>query len=276
MTIVLSGKKGTIRWAIEANGGPLGMLDRATANNVVRGALMTAARAWIGAFLPKRFTDYVDSPPFPYPRHRDGFYINKARRMGLMQGVFDRFLSGWDPWSTDKPPLKLIEGWKKQNPGKYKFSITGGYSGLFADLRRWGKQLAANMVLQMLDKLLPLVESGLLRKTAIGGARASATATSTRQTITIALPMPVYPRQLETKKFGHNPVVRQVLVTLPTWEVAFISKIVQRSIASTLSRKHGLRTAFGQTVQGPSAARNSQAVIARRQSQTGSTARRGI
>lgn len=225
------GVQGTIRWAINASSGPLALLDpsKRQRNSLVRNALLTGGNAWRGAFLPRRFSDYVDRSPFPYPSHRLGFFVNKLRRMGILNGILQRVFHGWDPWSANKPPIALMEDWKRRHPGKYKRSITGQYSGLIADIRANAKRMVREIAEELWSdgKILPLVESGKLRETALAGARTTATATASRATIYIRVPFPG-PR---------NPVVGRVIKTLPRWEVEFIARVVQRALARSLQRR---------------------------------------
>lgn len=234
--VIASGREaaesGTIRWAIESNRGNMDLLTQSTQNAIIREALTQAGQGWIAAFLPKRFGDYVSHPPFPYdiPR-RDGFYLNKARRMGLLAPVCQRLFNGWDPWSSNRPGPALIETWKRQHPGKYKRSITGQYSGLIADLRRSAKAMVMQQVNQWFrdNVFVELVESGALQASS-QNARATATATSSRQQIRIAVPFPG-PR---------NPRVGDTIRTIPRWEVAYIARVVKASIAQAAGQKAGV------------------------------------
>lgn len=226
---ISSGTVGTVRWAIQAQDAALDFLLPKNRNEVIRQSMVGAGEAWIAMFLPKRFSDYVDRAPFPYPSHRLGFYLGKAKRMGIVKGICERLLMGWDPWSSSMPPATLITQWKAQHPGKYKRAFAVLSTGLVADLRANSKRRVMEVIDEMWGdgKFVPLVESGRARGVATSGARASATATATRQTLRIAVP------------FGRalNGTVGAVVRTVPKWEVASIAKNVGRGIADRLAKR---------------------------------------
>lgn len=230
---IAEGQRGPVHWAIKGQGPALDFLTDRNRNALIARAMEASGKQWGDVFLPKRFTDYVDRAPFPYPRHRDGFYVSKARRMGILAPVFQRLFGGWDPWSSDKPKLPLIIEWKKLNPGKYN-----GYdatSRLFNDLRNNCKRRVTEIVLERLSEFMPLVESGLLRKTVLSRVAYRATATSNKQTLRITMPRPTYPAQREKGKFGSSPTVGNVLGTLPHWEVTWFAKKLSANLASALA-----------------------------------------
>jgi len=236
--VVAQGTNGPIRWAVEMQGPALALFPRSTQNEMVRGALEVAGKQWGAVFLPKRFSHYVDRSPFPYPRHRDGFYLNKARRMGILQPIFQKLFMGWDPWSANRPPDALITDWKRKNPSKYRFSITGSYSGLIADLRANSKRMIFEIVRDMNgdDKFLPLVESGSARKSVLTNVSYRATATAKRQKLRISMPLGLRPGQ-EAGKGGTSKTVTEVLQTMPGWEVRWLGKKFAENLTLRLANR---------------------------------------
>ncbi len=238
----INGKNKTIQWAINAQGNALAFLDRKAANDVIRGAMNLVAGDWVQTFLPKRFTDYVDRDPFPYPGHRLGFFINKARRMGVLKQLIDSLpmTKGWDPWGPDKPDLLLIIEWKRQHPGKY--NRIGSGPGLISDMRRNAKDQISKIIDEMWGKGIfqPLVESGLLRKTVMQGVKFRSTVTANSQKLYITMPIPLRSNQ-EKGKGGISPTVGAVLRTVPHWEISWFAKKLERAMAATLMNKHLLR-----------------------------------
>lgn len=223
------GAEGSIRWAITSQESALHLFRRSEQNRMIRIALRLAGRAWIKAFLPQRFTDYVKRKPFPYGASRNaGFYVNKARRMGILAGILQRNFNGWDPWSPTKPGPALIEDWKRRHPGKYRFSVTGQFSGLIGDLRANAKRMVREIVTEMASDGVfdPLVESGALR-TSARRARARSTATSNKAQIRISVPFPG-PR---------NPKVGDTIRTMPRWEVAFIARQTKAALVRALNSR---------------------------------------
>lgn len=219
------GAGGTIRWAISSQEPALHLFRRSEQNRMIRVALRLAGRRWTRAFLPQRFTDYVEQKPFPYGKKPVGFLVNKARRMGMLQPIFQRLFNGWDPWSSTKPGLALIEKWKQLNPGKYRRSITGAATGLIADLRKNAKRQVREVIADLNEDgaFQPLVQSGDLRKTALK-ARARATATANKAQIKIAVPFPG-PR---------NPRVGDTIRTMPRWEVAWVANQAKAALVRAL------------------------------------------
>ncbi len=257
MVALRKGKSRTIRWAIEAHGNALAFLDKSAANEVVRNSMELSGADWGAVFFPKRFGDYVDRPPFPYPSHRLGFFLGKARRMGVLKQIIGRLsvTKGWDPWSTDKPPFSLIVEWKKLNPGKYNLRDRVFSSGLIGDMRRNAKRAVMEVIDEMWGdgKFVPLIESGALKKTAMAGIKYKATATSGTQTLRISTPIPYRDsqRDSESKKGGISPTVGAVLKTMPEWEVDWFAKKMGEHIADILNSEHGLsQNARGMVTQG--------------------------
>ncbi len=230
MTKIASGQGGPIRWALDAQGPALDFLKDGNRKALVYYSLKAAGFDWGKVFLPKRFTDYVERRPFPYPRHRPGFFLNKARRMGIVKGIIDRLsiTKGWDPWSTDKPPLPLIIEWKKLNPGKYVRSSDSS-GGLIGDMRRNAKRGIMEIIDEMYGdgKLIPLVESGTARKTATAGFTVRATVGGNKQRINVKIPL------------GHvvNVTVSNVIKTAPSWEVQWIANRFKQHMIDRLNRK---------------------------------------
>ncbi len=243
MTKIASGKGGPIRWALDAQGPALAFLKDSNRKLLIGYSLKATGFDWGKAFLPKRFDFYVERRPFPYPRHRPGFFLNKARRMGVVKGIVSRLsiTRGWDPWSTDKPPFALIVEWKKLNPTKYKNRGDYGASqtGLISDMRANAKRAVMEVIDEMNSdgKFIPLVESGTARKTAIAGFSVRATVGSDKQRIQVKVPL------------GHvsNITVSNVIKTAPSWEVTWMAKRFKQHLVDRLG-KRGLSVGPGQVV----------------------------
>lgn len=247
--VVAQGTNGPISWAIKAHGPLLEIFGRSERNAMVSGALEVAGKKWGAAFLAKRFTDYVERSPFNYPRHRAGFFLNKARRMGILSPIFRRLFMGWDPWSTNKPPFPLIQDWKAKNPAKYKF--TGVYgSGLIADLRANAKRMTMEIVDEKYSDgaFLPLVESGSLRRSVLSGVSYRATASSKRQKLRISMPLGLRSGQTAGKGGTNNTVV-EILRTVPGWELRFIGKNFGDNLALRLANRGYTQDARGMITQ---------------------------
>lgn len=231
MPRIAHGGNGTIKWQIDYYGPALDYLTDKNRNALLRDAFNAVGKQWISLFLPKRFSDYVDRSPFPYPRHRLGFYFAKAKRMGIVRDIIKRLptTKGWDPWSTEKPPLPLIIEWKKLNPGKYNLRNTLFNSGLIGDMRRNAKRMVFEIIeeMSMDGKFIPLVEKGIARGFAKEGAKARSTVTSGNTVLRISVP------------FGHpvNPTVSDVVKTVPTWEIKWIAQQFGENIKKQLLGK---------------------------------------
>lgn len=237
-------RPGTMRAAIEAHGGATALFSAKDRNQLVRWAMIAGGDAWRSAFLPQRFTNYVMRRPFGYPKHSDGFFKNKARRMGLLKSLCDKFLQGWDPWAQGASfPFQLFLSWKRNNAGAYR-QTRAENDRAKRDFRNWAKRLLMNQVAEMKAKgvFQPLVESGQLRESAISKSRATATATATRGNLTIKVPYPG----------ARHPSVAGIIRALPEWEVRFISKHVGDALAKLLestnpqsTNRRGQRTIVG-------------------------------
>lgn len=227
----------SLRGVVSAYGGALALFDPKARNDIVRAAAMAGGEAWKAAFLPKRFGFYVERKPFPYPGHRLGFFIKKARRMGWLKGLFARHFGGWDPWSTETPPQDKVREFRDRFPGKYKFSRTGMNSGLYADFRANAKRMVREVVEEWEsdNKFLPLIESGELRKVAVAGARSTATAKGGAAFIRVKVPFPG----------GRNPRVAAVIRTIPQWEVVYVVKAMARDLAKRLESASPTSTSIG-------------------------------
>ena len=240
---IAKGQGGPLRWALEAQEGALDFLLDKNRKEMIGHSLKAAGFAWGKVFLPQRFSHYVDRRPFPYPRHRLGFFLNKAKRMGIVKTIISRLSTtrGWDPWSSEKPPFSLIMEWKKLNPDKYKNRGDYGASqtGLIADMR----QNAKRSVMEVLDemwgdgKFIPLVESGTARSTAMNGFKVRATVGPNKQRIEIKIP------------FGHpiNATVGKTVRTVPEWEVKWVAKQFSKNLIERLNKK-GLSVGSGGVV----------------------------
>lgn len=232
-----TGRPGTLRSALYAHGGTLALFSLHAQNTMKRAAMNAGGDAWRAAFLPKRFSSYVERRPFPYPRHNIGFYLAKARRMGLLKVIFQRFLGGWDPWGNERIPDDRFMAWLKHEraAGNFGKSRTGEFKTARSEFRQWAKRLVRNQIAEMRDKKVfePLIESGGLAISAIINSRTVATSTAKRTILRIKIPFPG-PR---------NPRVAEVIKTLPRWEVAYIAK------HAGIAMRHWLNAGTASSVQ---------------------------
>lgn len=226
---LIAGRAGPIRWAIEAKGPALDLLLDKNRKELVGQSLRQACFAWGKVFLPKRFSHYVERRPFPYPRHRLGFFLGKARRMGIVKAIIQRLSTtrGWDPWKPDRPPFQLIIEWKKMHPGKYQAGPNE--TNLICDMRKNAKRMVMEIIEEMWEdgKFIPLVESGTARAKATMGFKIRTVVNNTKQEATIRIP------------FGHPTAstVGATVRTLPTWEVAWIAKRLDEQLEARLNQR---------------------------------------
>jgi hypothetical protein len=211
---------------------------RAMANQVNREALTAALEDFKLKFIPIRFTKYVERAPWSYPKRHVGFNIRKSRRVdesgGKATPSFDRIklavCFGWDPWSNEKPPKEVVRIVKANNPGKFRFSITGAWSGLWAECRRWGKDHIKKAVNDFMGKdfYRPFVQSGDLRKSAVlGKARTTVSKIGIHGVLPIPFPGP------------RSPYIGPVIRTLSDWELEYIIKSFNRNAEIIAARKYG-------------------------------------
>lgn len=213
-------------------------VSRKEANAVNRDAMIAALDEFKWKFIPLRFTGYIQRAPWSYPKRGVGFNIKKSRRVdesgGKATPSFDRIklavCFGWDPWSNERPPDEIIRIVKANNPGKFRFSITGAWNGLWAECRRWGKDQIKKAVNDFMGKdfYRPFVQSGDLRRTVtMNKPYATATATGIRGTLPLPFPGP------------RNPKIGPSLRTLSDWELEYIIKEFNRHADQIASERHG-------------------------------------
>lgn len=260
-TIVAASQQGPIRAQLVAKDGEMILFSRAERNAIVRAALFDGGEAWRAAFLPKRFTKYVEREPFCYGKRTAGFFAKKLReadgKSGVLSTIFTRIcisrFFGWNPWDANQRiPDALIRKWKAENPGMYRnkrgLSVLSKTESkrMYADIRRWAKGVVREYA-KNLDAdgiILPLVLTGALRKLATGSSRTVPVSTASKQQIKLVIP--VADRQADT--------VNRVLRTLPEWEIAYIAKKVGETLGIILSSpssragKADLRTFKGATM----------------------------
>lgn len=242
MATRVGGRPGNLRSGIIANEKALFFLKKSVRNRFVRGALVHAGDRWIGGFLPKRFTDYVKRQPFGYREMGRKGTVQKLRRMGLMQDIFNQYLSGWDPWgTTGKFPQARFIAWLKyeQRSGFFLFTRSGKWNGARAEFRRWAKRLVEGKVAGLKAKLTPLIQSGRLRDTALAGATARATVTGKRETLTVTIPRPV---DVQTGADGRqkiivrgSDIVLRCLTMVPSWENSFVAAQFKDALTESLA-----------------------------------------
>lgn len=240
--VIYSSKNGSLRSVVTAQGPALEFLMQRTRNTMIRTAIQFAGNDWGNVFLPQRFGFYVERHPFNYPRHAPGFFVGKARRMGLLKQVLARLTFSWDPWSSNKPPLSLVMAFKKKHPGKYTSSRTGNYTGLFMDLRADSKRRVREVVDEMEsdNKFIPMVETGLTARTVPQRFRTRATATANNAKLFLIMPLSLRPAQggraaQTAGKGGISATVTRILRTLPTWEVTWLAKQFKTHLVGQLA-----------------------------------------
>lgn len=225
--------------AIEVHGGALYLFSTSHRNQIIRTAAMEAGEEWQAKFLPLRFTKYVTRFPFSGARTDLGFVITKVRKSKLPEVVkrWQAMLSfnfmGWDPWTnTNLMKPQLYRKWLHDHPGEYKVRpdnrtvMLKESARAYADLRKWAKKIARQFAI-LLDQqgfIQPLVDSGALRSGAFGG-KIKATSTTFKFTLKVPIPFPG-PR---------NPVVSQILQTVPPWELERVGTSMANTISSLIN-----------------------------------------
>jgi hypothetical protein len=239
MSAVASGGSGTVRWAINANAGFLLLLKQGERNKIIRDSLTTAGNAWKGAFLPKRFTNYVKAAPFYYKGKGKGFIIKKARNMGLMKRWADISWFGWDPWEDANVPPALVKKFVAENSALAEIARKNGMS-ITPNIRAAAKADLTAKAIAASAAFLPLVESGNLRQSAMTRSRVDARATSTMAKVMVRIPFPSTGVNKSGKpSFGYNSNVSRIIKTLPAWEVKWIANILKRSIMVRAAKASG-------------------------------------
>jgi hypothetical protein len=166
-------------------------------------AMVMALTEFRDKFIKLRFTSYINRAPWSYPKRSVGFNINKSRRADQegkraketpsLQSILDGYLEGWDPWSNTKPPASVIKRVKEKFPGRFVFTITGQWSGLWHECRVYGKDIVRSYVRVIAgtsNGYLPLVQSGDLRKTAQTGIPRATYVTTRGIRGTLPIPFP--------------------------------------------------------------------------------------
>lgn len=217
-------------------------LDAKSRNTLIRSAFEGAGVAWISAFLPKRFTDYVRRQPFNYPKHGAGWLAKKLRSATkgdlytAWQKTKARDFMGWDPFADGaigKVPGLLLDMWIRDHPGMYKYRRLSRYiqigegNKVRADIMRWAKkrsyEIASNLSADGI--MLPLVMDGTTREAALGGARSQATVTTKKARLTITIPR------------GHAIPQRysDIISMLPEWEFNYIRQHFAANLKAAIS-----------------------------------------
>ena len=218
MAQVYSSSSNNIRLTINASGLFETIWKTGTRNKIIRESMLTAGQLLVAKFWAKRFTKYVVRAPFSYPKHPLKLAVKKLRGDGgghsielgrLWHRIKQREFHGWDPWSSDPAPLVLRLEWFEKNKGQYRHTREEGKRAN-ADLRRWAKkrtyEYASNLILD--EVILPLVDSGLLRKLATEGTSVKATSTTKDSKCVISTP----------RGGRQNKLALRILRKLPSWE----------------------------------------------------------
>jgi hypothetical protein len=244
---------GAIRARIEASGSALALFRTGERNRIIRDALISAGNSWIAKFLPSRFTSYVQRQPFNYPRRPVGLAVKKLRgaKSGPLAAIWMRIKGrdffGWDPFeeTTGRMPRQLVDWWVRTNPGRYNNRRYIGGHGvhtrkqIYADIRAWARKKAREYAANLAEDgtILPLVQTGDLRRWQFGAPTSRAVATSTRARLTITMP----------RGDRQNKIVGRMLGTLPVWEFNEIKKYFGTALSAGLSGAIGARMAGSAT-----------------------------
>jgi hypothetical protein len=221
MAQVYSTSSNNIRTTINASGLLEAIFNVRERNKIIKQSMLSAGQQLVVKFWAKRFTSYVVRAPFSYPKKPVKLGVKKLRgqslgnessSIGLGQlwtRIKQREFFGWDPWSSYPIPDELFKKWITENSGQYG-RTKDEYARARSDLRRWAKkrthEYAANLIED--EVILPLVDSGLLRKLATQNTSVKAVSTQKRSRCTIATP----------RGGRQNKLAVRILGTLPSWE----------------------------------------------------------
>lgn len=219
------------RWSVDIFGPWVDLIaetmGRSAANGVVRWSLVEVGYTWASKCLGRRFTNYVKARPFFYKLGLDK-RVAKFRRLGFLQPILAKEFFGWDPWSPAGPPKELVDQYRRLYPeAKGVLSRSGNYLTLSRTIRQNSKRIVRDFVDDLShSKLLPLVETGLARQTALAGHRARATATAKVRNLRITVP------------FGaaRNRVVGAIVTRLPDSELTVIASDLETILTRRLTR----------------------------------------
>ncbi len=214
-------------------------------NQLLRSAMMDCCTHWLNKFLPLRFTDYVFRPPFYYPDPlKWNSMLDKANKMGVVDELAKKYFDGFNPWGKLPPRGFLFERWLREQKanGKYKFTLTGLYSGAKAEYRKFVKQRMRALIEGRAESFRPLVLTGGLLNAAITQSRAIATAKKLGAVGTIKIPT----------NGPKAAKVNKILRTLPRWEITALAKVFGKSLGEYLlvGRPTGGRGKITRTLQG--------------------------
>ncbi len=253
MAEVYATGNGAIRARINASGAALALFRTGERNALIRDALVFAGNMWLGKFKPLRFTDYVQSKPFSYPKRPVGLATLKLRTAEkpplstIWQRIVSRDFFGWDPWGPMRVPRELEKKIIDRDPSKYRYSI-GPFKGrthwriVHADVRKWAKAHAREYAANLADDgvMLPLVLNGNLRDEYSAQSKARATATTTKARLTITIP----------RGDRQNKWAVRILGMLPVWEFNEIVKWFGSALQQGLQR--GIASRFSASPDGRS------------------------
>lgn len=217
-----------IRLAINGSGLFEAVFKVSERNKIIKTSMTTAGEKLVTNFWAKRFTKYVTRSPFRYPkkpmklgaRKLRGVTGNQDLQSGelsrIWSGIRNREFFGWDPWGNMPIPQPLINKWMKDHNGQYE--TAKGRTNIrrderlraYADLRRWAKKRTYEYVANLIQDefILPLVDSGVLRKSALQNTSVKSISTQKRTRCTIATP----------RMGRQNQLAIRILGTLPSWE----------------------------------------------------------
>jgi len=234
-----------IRAVWEFTKGQLLWMKTRERNAVFKNALAVAAGEWRTRYLGLRFTPYLKQRTFMYRGPNPvgkalaslGTNAKGAVRPNVggsgelnirVRGILQRVTGGWNPWSKLPPPQILVSQFRERNKGKYRFSLTGNFGGMLADLRKESKQKLKDAFrnLQADGHMLPLVLTGKLRQSAPGGKIiSSATSKNVRCTVTTPFPGP------------RAAIVGAYIRTIPEAESAYVAKVFGNEILKTVNSR---------------------------------------
>jgi len=233
MVEVYSSKSNAIRLTIDARGPLLAVFKDGPRRKIVKNAMTTAGLVLVAKFWWKRFTNYVQRKPFGYPKRAPKLAAKKLRNgksaelTKLWDGFKERTFYGWDPWGHESMPPKLIQYYAEMNKGAYRNTVEER-KRMYADLRRWAKKKSMEYASNLFDDgfMLPLVESGTLRDSAM-------TKTKVRSTVKATY---MAECKISTPRAGRqNKLAVHILGTLPSWEFDTYVKSLDQALEQELT-----------------------------------------
>lgn len=218
----------------------LEVFNARTRNQIIRECMRHAGEMWRATYVPMRFTDYAKKAPFSYRLTPSGAW----KRMQAKGGLFERMAQQYDgsnPYPGNGAAPRIVYGpayerWLKeqQRMGRYRFSLTGNFSGAKADYRVWlgakFREAAKNWYTDNAKDAAPLMMTGQLSRTVMTG-RVVARATANMASVAITLP----------RGDRQNPWARRVLGTVPVKEAQHVARWMAQRFSRELAGAIAIR-----------------------------------